>query len=136
VAFSNTYCATGYYNIMIYFIISEFVYKVISAHYTFTSSDIVSTVMCFTFSFKQSKSKNDVSGKAELEWPTNGGGKLTATGKANYESAQNFRIEVDIDSPALKLNKLNVVLANKPAKTAKTLQIIVKEADTSIINGR
>jgi hypothetical protein len=77
-----------------------------------------------------------VSGKAELEWSTNGGGKLTASGKANYESAQNFRIEVDIDSPALKLNKWNVLLANKPAKSAKTLQIIVKEADMPIINGR
>lgn len=77
-----------------------------------------------------------MSGKAELEWSTNGGGKLTASGKANYESAQNFRIEVDIDSPALKLNKWNVLLANKPAKSAKTLQIIVKEADMPIINGR
>jgi hypothetical protein len=61
---------------------------------------------------------------------------LTASGKANYESAQNFRIEVDIDSPALKLNKWNVLLANKPSKSAKTLQIIVKEADAPIINGR
>lgn len=61
---------------------------------------------------------------------------MTASGKANYESAQNFRIEVDIDSPALKLNKWNVLLANKPSKSAKTLQIIVKEADAPIINGR
>ncbi|PNF29921.1 hypothetical protein B7P43_G07271 [Cryptotermes secundus] len=88
------------------------------------------------FLFLQSKSKNDVSGKAELEWPTNGGGKLTASGKANYESAQNFRIEVDIDSAALKLNKWNILLANKPAKSAKTLQIVVKEDNAPIINGR
>jgi oligoribonuclease NrnB/cAMP/cGMP phosphodiesterase (DHH superfamily) len=97
---------------------------------------IVVVLLCFTFSFKQSKSKNDVSGDAELEWATNGGGKLTASGKANYESAQNFRIEVDVDSPALKLNKWHVLLVNKPSKSAKTLQITVTEAGASVINGR
>lgn len=120
---------------MLYFI-HEFICKDINTHYSCTSSEIMKAVMCFTLSFKQSKSKNDVSGKAELEWPTNGGGKLTASGKANYESAQNFRVEVDIDSAALKLNKWNVVLANKPAKSAKTLQITVKEDNAPIINGR
>jgi hypothetical protein len=71
-----------------------------------------------------------------LEWATNGGGKLTASGKANYESAQNFKIEVDVDSPALKLNKWHALLANKPAKSAKTLQISVTEANAPILSGR
>jgi hypothetical protein len=71
-----------------------------------------------------------------LEWTTNGGGKLTASGKANYESADNFKVEVDVDSPALKLNKWHILLANKPAKSTKTLQISVTEAEVSIINGR
>lgn len=61
---------------------------------------------------------------------------MTASGKANYESAQNFKIEVDVDSPELKLNKWHVLLHNKPAKTSKTLQISVTEADVPIINGR
>lgn len=77
-----------------------------------------------------------MSGKAELEWSTNGGGKLTASGKANYESAQNFKVEVDVDSHALKLNKWHILLVNKPAKSARTLQISVTEAEVSIINGR
>jgi len=88
------------------------------------------------FLFLQSKSKNDVSGKAELEWTTNGGGKLTASGKANYESAQNFKVELDVDSPALKVNKWHILLANKPAKTTKTLQITVTEAEVNILSGR
>ena len=88
------------------------------------------------FCFQQSKSKNDVSGKAELEWTTNGGGKLTASGKANYESAQDFKVEADVDSPALKLNKWHILLVNKPAKSAKTLQISVTEDKVSIISGR
>jgi hypothetical protein len=71
-----------------------------------------------------------------LEWATNGGGKLTASGKANYESAQNFKIEGDVDSPALKLNKWHILLVNKPAKSAKTLQISVTEASAPIITGR
>lgn len=61
---------------------------------------------------------------------------MTASGKANFESAQNFKIEADVDSPALKLNKWHVLLANKPAKSAKTLQIAVTEADGPILNGR
>ncbi|KAJ9587837.1 hypothetical protein L9F63_018709, partial [Diploptera punctata] len=84
----------------------------------------------------ESKSSNDVSGKAELEWATNGGGKLTASGKANYESFQNFRIEADVESPKLNLKKWHVVLANKPAKTAKTIQIQATEAGVQVINGR
>jgi len=88
------------------------------------------------FCFQQSKSKNDVSCKAELEWTTIGGGKLTASGKANYESEKNFKIEADIDSPALKLNKWHILLVNKPAKSAKTLQISITEAEVSIISGR
>jgi len=71
-----------------------------------------------------------------LEWTTNGGGKLTASGKANYESAQNFKVEADVDSPALKLNKCHILLVNKPAKSAKTLQITITEAEVTIINGR
>jgi hypothetical protein len=71
-----------------------------------------------------------------LEWTTNGGGKLTASGKANYESSQNFKVEVDVDSAALKLNKWHIVLANRPAKSTKTLQISVTENEVSIISGR
>ena len=84
----------------------------------------------------QSKGSNDVAGKTELEWAANGGGKLTASGKANYESFQNFKIEADIESAKLNLKKWHIVLANKPAKTSKTIQIQATEAGTPVINGR
>ncbi|PSN46736.1 Apolipophorin [Blattella germanica] len=86
-----------------------------------------------------SHKKNEVSGKAELEWPTNGGGKLTSSGKASYESFQNFRVEADIESAKLNLKKWHVLLANKPqakGSSSKTLQIQATEAGQPVINGR
>lgn len=89
--------------------------------------------ICF---FKATNKGNDYESEIKLVWPTNGGGTLDAKTHARLDSHQDFQIELDVNSPKLKIVNYHLVVANKPAKGGKALLITATEDGQPILSGK
>ncbi|KAG5899642.1 hypothetical protein JTB14_036015 [Gonioctena quinquepunctata] len=55
--------------------------------------------------------------------------------EANVQNIENFFLKGNVNSPALKLNKVTFEAQNKPGKTGKRIQVTIKSAGKNILAG-
>jgi len=79
-------------------------------------------------------SDKEMKNEGELQWPYQGGGKLTWAFESKCESIDNFDIKAKIDSEKLKLNKYDLAIASKPGEK-KQITFSLKSADQNIVSG-
>ncbi|CAG9820471.1 unnamed protein product, partial [Phaedon cochleariae] len=54
---------------------------------------------------------------------------------ANVDTIENFNIKGNVNSPALKLNKISFEAHNQPGKTGRKIQVVVKSANQNLMSG-
>lgn len=60
---------------------------------------------------------------------------LTGDAEVNFQSVENFSLLIDVDSAALKANKLHVEVTTKQNSGTKSVEFRASEAEKNIVNG-